>query len=82
MSEQQGKELLSVMGEVLLELRLVNEKIENIEREQRYTNERLTTVERRLDTIELRLEGIERDTSAIKRVVHSHEQRLKTLEHE
>jgi hypothetical protein len=75
MTNEQAKEMLVLLSEMLIEQRRGNDRLDSLERGQRITNERLSN-------IEYRLENIEHDTGAIKRIVFNHEQRLKTLEHE
>jgi chaperonin cofactor prefoldin len=82
MNEAQGKELLALMSEVLLEVRALGGRLDRIEHRMERIEQRLERIERRTDVIEMRLDNIESDIHAVKRVVYHHEQRLRSLEHE
>jgi chromosome segregation ATPase len=75
MSEEQGKEMLVFLSEMILEQRLTNDKLGSI-------NFRLERIEQRVENLEYQMQELRKDVSGIKRVVYNHEQRLKSLEHE
>jgi septal ring factor EnvC (AmiA/AmiB activator) len=89
MTEDQAKEMLVLLSEMLLEQRRTNDRLESLERGQHITNDRLERLEEGQQRLESehrisnkRLSNIEQDMSAIKGILTDHEQRLNALEHE
>jgi hypothetical protein len=61
MSEQQGKELLTVMGEILLEHRMTNDRLERIEHDVREIRSDIALIKRVVYAHEQRLKALEHE---------------------